>query len=175
MFKSKSLPATSCKKGWLTVGLKLLLGVALASNGCIAALLSINHGSTQRVESMMTEVINIRDEIDVNLRDSIVQLQRQFIALPKMFTSNPTDTILQAVEQAFSIEKRIKLVGREQYGSFYTRTEKRDLAKGKFVVSISNNQLLLSHGVFNDEAQFTDAVEQLLFVRARIRRPRVND
>ncbi|MGD9949996.1 MAG: methyl-accepting chemotaxis protein [Desulfobulbus sp.] len=160
--KSQSKPATSRNKGGLTVGLKLLLGVALASNSCIAALLSINHGGTLRVESMMAEVINIRDEIDNNLRDSIVQLQRQFIALPKLFKNSPTEAILQAVGDAFTIENQRKLAGRNQYGSLYTRTEKRDLTKGNFVVTINNNQLMLSHGLFNDDGTFTNTIEQSL-------------
>ena len=163
LFKSKStapLPVSG-KKSWLTVGLKLLLGVTLASNSCIAALLYINHGATQRVESMMTEVLGIRDSIDANLRGSIVQLQQQFALLPRLFSHNPTEVILQEVEGTFTIEKRIQLNGREQYGSFYQRTEKRDMAQGKFVVSILDNQLLLSHGLLNEEGQFTNNVEQL--------------
>jgi len=164
MFKSKSMvpPSVSGKKSWLTVGLKLLLGVTLASNSCIAALLYINHGATQRVESMMTEVLDIRDAIDANLRGSIVQLQQQFALLPRLFHSNPTETILHEVDRTFTIENRIQLNGREQYGPLYSRTEKRDLAKGRFVVSILDNQLLLSHGLLNEEGQFANAIEQLL-------------
>ena len=161
LFSAQSKPSTSRRVRGLTVGLKLILGVALASNSCIAALLYINHGATLRVESMLSELIAIRDEIDTSLRGSIVQLQKQFIALPKLFKNNPTDSILQIVEQEFTIEKRVQLAGREHYGAFYARTEKRDLAKGNCVVSIDKNQLLLSRGLFNDEGGFTDAVEQI--------------
>ena len=91
----QNLGHSSLSKNWLTVGLKLLLGVAIASNSCIAALLSINHGATQRVESMMTEVMEIRDQIDTNLRDSIVQLQQQFLALPKHFKNDPTEQVVK--------------------------------------------------------------------------------
>ena len=31
------------KNRWLSVGVKLMLGVALASNGCIGSLLLLNH------------------------------------------------------------------------------------------------------------------------------------
>nr|WP_321466691.1 methyl-accepting chemotaxis protein [uncultured Desulfobulbus sp.] len=163
-FRTSVTPASP--KNWLTVGLKLLLGVAIASNSCIAALLSINHGATQRVESMMTEVMEIRDQIDTNLRDSIVQLQQQFLALPKHFKNDPTEQVVKVVEQTFPPTKRLTLTGRDQYSPFYSRTEKRDLAKGKFVVHIHANQLLLSHGLLDEDGTFTDKVEQLVLASA---------
>ncbi|MBM9615925.1 methyl-accepting chemotaxis protein [Desulfobulbus rhabdoformis] len=153
--------ATPQKTGWLTVGLKLILGVALASNTCIAALLYINHGSTQRVEAMMGEVLTIRDTVDRSLRDSIVGLQKQFTDLPKLFINNPTLAILDQVEQEFKVENRRTLVGREQYRSLYKRAQKRDLAKGKFVIGLRNEKLELSHGLFDEAGTFTKNVEQL--------------
>lgn len=111
---------------------------------------------------MMAEVITIRDEIDTSLRGAIVQLQRQFILLPQMFTSDSTEAILQQVEGSFAVEKRLRLEGWDQYSSSYSRTEKRDLSQGKFVVRRGDNQLLLSHGIFNDQGKFTDTVEQIL-------------
>ena len=143
------------------MGLKLILGVALASNCCIAALLYLNHGATLRVESMMSEVLAIRDSVDSNLRTSIVALQKQFMTLPRLFVSNPTQAIWDRVEQEFTVEKKEKLVGREQYRSRYKRTQKRDLSKGKFVVSDLKDTLQLSHGIFDEEGSFTKSVQVL--------------
>lgn len=159
---SPARPEISPQQGWLTVGLKLLLGVALASNSCIALLLSINHGATMRVETMMTEVLDIRDEIDTDLRGAIVQLQGQFLNLPHMFLNNPAQAILQEVERSFTITKRLRLTGRDQYGAGYSRTEKRDLTKGKFVAAITDNQLTIARGLLDDQGLFLDAVELLV-------------
>jgi methyl-accepting chemotaxis protein len=147
--------------GWLTVGLKLILGVALASNGCIGTLLILNHHATQKVSTMITEVLAIREQVDVDLRNSIVELQHEFMDLPDLFTSNPRQTILKRVEQEFPVDRRQRLEGRDSYGPAYSRGEKRDLAKGEVVVSLSEGAVLLSHGVFDAQGQFSEAVEQL--------------
>lgn len=36
------------KNRWLSVGVKLMIGVALASNGCIGTLLLLNHQTAKR-------------------------------------------------------------------------------------------------------------------------------
>lgn len=146
----------------MTVGLKLLLGVTLASNTCIAALLFLNHEASQRLTTMMAEVVHLRDDIDADLRGSIVQLQQQFMQLPQMLTSNPTQEIVQEVEGSFPITQRQQLQKREEYNGLYTRTEKRDIANGKPVVTIRDNQLLLTRGLFDAQGVFTEAIEQLL-------------
>ena len=110
---------------------------------------------------MMSEVLAIRDSVDSNLRSSIVALQQQFITLPKLFVSNPTQAIWDRVEQEFTVEKKETLVGREQYRSLYKRPQKRDLSKNKFVVSDLNNTLQLSHGLFDGEGNFTKSIQVL--------------
>ena len=40
------------------------------------------------------------------------------------------------------------------------------MAKGKFVVYIHANQLLLSHGLLDEDGTFTDKVEQLVLASA---------
>jgi methyl-accepting chemotaxis protein len=163
-FSAKSRSGSHLATRWLTVGFKLILGVAVASNGCIATLFWLNHHATQRMESMMAEVLSIREEVESNLRNSIVQLQRQFIHLPDLFTNDPKRHILEKVEQEFSIGQRLRLAGREHYAGTYSRAEKRDMAQGRLVTGIDGNTLILSHGVFNDQGKFTDVIEQLRLI-----------
>jgi hypothetical protein len=122
------------RKSWLTLGVKLLLGVALASNCFIGALVFVNNRATHAGEQMVAEVLAIRDGIDVNLRAAIVELQNEFIALPRLFAVDTKQAILVKVEQAFQIRERQRLDGRKSYTDLFSRTEKRDLAKGQFVV-----------------------------------------
>lgn len=148
--------------GWLTVGCKLLLGVALASNCCIGALLFVNHRATSRLEAMMADVLAIREQVDVNLRQAIVGLQNEFIGLPKLFNTDPKAMVLEQVEREFPIRERQRLSGRESYAALYSRTEKRDLANGLMVITLENDQPVLTYGIVDAEGVFTADIERLL-------------
>lgn len=142
----------------MTVGVKLLLGVALASNCFIGALVFVNNRATHAGERMVAEVLAIRERIDVNLRAAIVGLQNEFVALPQLFAVDPKQAIIARVEQDFQIRDRQRLAGRESYAALFSRTEKRDLAKGQIVVQSGQDGLVLSRGLFDDQGTFTDEV-----------------
>ena len=118
---------------WLTVGVKLLVGVALASNCFIGALLLVNHRATEAAEQRTAEVLAIRERVDVNLRETIVRLQKEFVALPQLFAVDAKKTIMERVEREFQVQDRQRLAGRESYSALFSRTEKRDLATGQTV------------------------------------------
>jgi len=145
---------------WLTVGVKLLLGVALASNCFIGALLVVNNRATHAVEQMVTEVLAIRERVDDNLRATIVRLQKEFIALPQLFAVDPKKTILAQVEQEFRIRERQQLTGRDSYATLFSRTEKRDLANGKLLLTLDDDALTLSQGLFDEQGTFLEAIER---------------
>lgn len=154
-------------KQWLTVGAKLLIGVALASNCFIGALLSINYQSTLKIEQMVAGVLAIREKVDVNLRETIVKLQQEFITLPRLFEVNPKEQLLARVAENFQISTREKVAGREAYGAGFSRTEKRDLAKGQVMVHLEGGQLTLAHGLTDEQGQFIDAIERLHLVSSQ--------
>ena len=108
MHASKDLTQAS----WLTVGVKLLVGVALASNCFIGALLLVNHRATDKAEQKTAEVLAIRERVDANLRATIVQLQKEFIALPHLFVADPRKAILERVERDGHVQDRQRLAGR---------------------------------------------------------------
>lgn len=146
-------------KSWVTVGAKLLFGVALASNCFIGALLFINYQSTLNIEEMVAKVLAIREKVDVNLRETIVKLQHEFVTLPRLFVMDPKKAILEQVERDFQVREKRQMAGREAYGDLFSRTEKRDLAKGWVVVRIDAGDLTLAHGLVDAEGTFTDTVE----------------
>lgn len=145
----------------MTVGVKLLLGVALASNCFIGALLFANNRTAHAIEQMTSEVLAIRERIDVNLRATIVRLQNEFVALPQLFAVDPKKAIIAKVEQDFQLRERQRLAGRESYASLFSRTEKRDLANGQVVVQSGPDSLFLSQGLFDEQGAFTEEVERL--------------
>jgi methyl-accepting chemotaxis protein len=149
------------RKSWMTVGVKLLLGVALASNCFIGALLFVNNRTGHAIEQMATEILAIRERVDVNLRATIVRLQNEFVALPQLFAVDPKKAILAQVEQEFQLRERQRLAGRESYAALFSRTEKRDLVKGQVVVQSGPDGLFLSRGLFDEQGAFTEEVERL--------------
>ncbi len=154
-------------KRWMTVGAKLLIGVALASNCFIGALLTINYQSTLNIEQMVAKVLAIREKVDVNLRETIVKLQQEFTALPRLFQTDPKTALLAQVDRDFQVQDKQQISGREAYGSGFSRTEKRDLAKGLAVVHIENGNLMFSHGLVDAQGNFTDTVERLRLASSR--------
>jgi methyl-accepting chemotaxis protein len=148
-------------KSWITVGVKLLFGVALASNCLIGILLYNNEHSAQNIERMVGEVLAIRKRVDLHLRETIVRLQRELITLPQLFVTDPKQAILKQVQHDFTVEEQQQLVGREAYAAFFSRTERRDLAKGLPVTKVDNSKLMLSFGVLDEQGVFTDAVMRM--------------
>ena len=119
-------------KSWVTVGAKLLIGVALASNCFIGALLYINYQSTLNIEEMIGKVLAIRERVDSNLRETIVKLQKEFISLPQLFVIDPKKGVMDQVQRNFQVEEKQQLAGRDAYASLFSRTEKRDLTDPPF-------------------------------------------
>lgn len=146
---------------WCTVGLKLLLGVALASNCCIGALLAVNHRAAATIDQMVSEVLTIHEQLESNLRQTIVQLQQEFVALPRHFVPDPRKAILERLERDFSIRERQRLAGRDSYGPLFSRGEKRDLANGRVVIKVDGDGLLLAQGLADAQGAFTTEVEVL--------------
>lgn len=70
------------------------------------------------------KVLVIREEVSADLRATIVQLQQEFINLPRLFASHPTQAVWDQVDKEFPVLERQRLAGRVAY-SLYSRTEKR--------------------------------------------------
>lgn len=146
--------------GRLTVGVKILAGVALTSNLFIGALLYVNLQSSDTVEQKVNQVLSLREQLSYNLRAAIVSLQDEFLALPDFFRTDPRADIIKAVEQEFQITDRQIINGREAYKNLFNRKERRDLANNQFVIQAENNKLTLSSGLFDQNGLFKESVER---------------
>ncbi|KJR99233.1 MAG: hypothetical protein VR65_17725 [Desulfobulbaceae bacterium BRH_c16a] len=146
---------------FLTVGVKILMGVAIASNLFIGALLYANLQSSATVEQKVNEVLLIKEELSSNLRAAIVKLQDEFLALPEFFRIDPKADIIRAIEQTFHISERQQLKGREAYSHLYDRNERRDIAKNSFIVQTADSKLIIASGIFDQDGNFKDAVERM--------------
>ena len=146
------------KGSWLTVGAKILFGVALVSNIFIGSLLSINLRASSTVEQTVNEVLRIREELSSHLRTTIVDVQNEFLALPELFKDDGRNKVFAALEKDFQIVESQVLNGREKYSPHYSRSERRDLAAKDFVVQSSEQGLFLSYGMFDATGTFTETV-----------------
>jgi len=145
----------------ITVGIKILAGVAIASNLFIGALLYANLQSSDKVEQKVNEVLTIRKQLSANLRAAIFSLQNDYLTLPDFFKTDPRKDITDSVEKNFQVTNRQLLSGREAYSSLFNRKERRDLAKNLFIVQAENGHLTLSSGIFDEDGTFKEAVERL--------------
>jgi methyl-accepting chemotaxis protein len=146
--------------GRLTVGVKILAGVALTSNLFIGALLYVNLQSSDTVEQKVNQVLSLREQLSYNLRAAIVSLQDEFLTLPDFFRTDPRADIFKAVEQEFQITDRQIFNGRESFKNLFNRKERRDLANNQFVIQAENNKLTLSSGLFDQNGLFKESVER---------------
>lgn len=146
---------------WITLGMKLLVGVALASNIFIGSLLYFNLNSSKLVEQTMNQVIDIRQKLSSNLRVAVVELQNKFLSLPQFFQIDPRAQITETINREFKVVDKQILEGRDAYVTHFSRNERRDLAKKEFVVKVENNFITVSSGIFDESGNFKDSVEYL--------------
>lgn len=149
------------RTGLITVGVKILAGVSIASNLFIGALLYVSIHSSATVESTVNEVLAIREQLSSNLRAAIVTLQDELLALPDFFRIDPRARITEALQSNFTITERRLLKGRNAYTEFYSRNERRDLAKNQYLIQVIDGSLIVSSGVPDKSGNFSDSVERL--------------
>lgn len=148
-------------KNWLTLGMKILMGVSLASNIFIGSLLYFNLNSSRIVEQTVNQVLEIREKLNSNLRVAVVELQNRFLSLPGFFRIDPHASIVENIKREFEVTDSKTIEGRESYANLFSRNERRDLSKRKFVVQVEKGQIKVSSGIFDDAGNFKDSVEQL--------------
>lgn len=144
----------------ITVGAKILLGVALVSNIIIGSMLYINLQANATVERTVNDVLVMREDLSDNLRRAIVDLQNEFLTMPALFRSNDRNAVLEVVDNDFQTVGSEVLTGRENYQQHYSRQERRDLANKGFVIQSTGDGLLLSYGILDAAGTFTDTVER---------------
>lgn len=151
------------RKNWVTVGGKLLVGITLTSNLCIGMLLYMNFHANQNVETKVAEVLEIREHLNHNLRETIATLQLLLLSLPGFFELDPKEQIIDTARKEFSYLGNRQVTGRDSYSRQYNRNERRDLANHRLIVQAQGNELFLSAGHFNRDGTFSDSVQVLRF------------
>lgn len=149
-----------------TVGVKLLLGVALVSNICIGGLLYGNWKAGQSLSSAVDMLLTIQKQDSDNLRKTVVDLQGKLLSLTDFFKVDLKGDIKDYLKNNLQVQKIEKLKGRESYVHLYPRTARRNLTKKRTVIEEKGDQLVVSWGVFDEQGVFAKAVERVTFARA---------
>ena len=144
---------------FLTLGLKLLIGVALVSNLCIGTLLAVSWHANRQVFQKNEELTQLRETLSDNLREEIVHLQEKYLQIPKLLEVDPTKAIMGWLSQHHPVKSEAVIEGRSHYKSYFSRTQRRDIGKGNFIPHIVDGKLMLSHGLLDDAGNFKDAVK----------------
>ena len=143
---------------WLTVGVKLILGVGLVSNLCMGVLIYTNWAATREVGEKTNALLTLNAGLNADLRDRIAQILDKYLKIPELLAVDPAAAIINQVKDAYTVDNEEILEGRPSYGKFFKRKQRRDISKGKFVVQAKDGKLLLSQGIMDDQGEFTDTV-----------------
>lgn len=146
----------------ISIGFKLVLGIAFTSNLCIALILGLVWYSNHKIETKTTRILQFRDGFNQELRELVGHLQEKYLDIPKLLETKNSSDVWSWVKVNYEIKSDGILNGRDTYKSFYKRTERRDLTKGKFVVTVESGAVVVGQGVLDPEQQFTDAVRRLV-------------
>ena len=141
--------------------MKLILGVGLASNLCMAALIYTNFTASRAVGEKTNVLLSLNAGLNRELREEVANLQKRYLEIPKFLQVDHAASILEAVKKKFTLEKEEILIGRSQYGPFFKRKERRDIFKGDFVVQPGNGAISIFKGIADESGIFTDQVQQI--------------
>lgn len=148
-------------KTWLSVGMKLILGVGLASNLCMVVLIYSNFTAGKVVGEKTNDLLALNAGLNQELRAEVGKLQQKYLEIPKLLQTDDGERVVGEIKHKFKVAKEETLTGRSQYGRFFDRNQRRDISKGEFVVQVENGRITISKGRLDESGAFTDQVYRL--------------
>ena len=153
----------SINKRILTVGMKILIGVALTSTICIGGLVYAFWQANEKVESNVNEVLRIRQQDSSHLRETIVDIQNKMLSFNQYLKVNPEKEVKAWLQGNFNLIETANLEGSDNWRTQFDRTQRRDLAKNKAVVKEDKGTFSVSFGLFQKNGKFADKIEKQVY------------
>ncbi len=153
----------SMSKRMLTVGMKILMGVALTSTLCIGGLVYTVWQANEKVESNVNGLLTIRQQDSAHLRDTIVAIQDKMLSFRQYLKVNPENELRTWLKSNFDMVKTVDLEGSDDWRTQFDRSQRRDLTKQKAVITSDGETFSVSFGVFKEDGTFANKVEQQIF------------
>ncbi|MCF6248340.1 MAG: methyl-accepting chemotaxis protein [Desulfobacula sp.] len=149
------------KGAWMSVGVKMMLGVGLISSICICALIYINYQAFAQLAIETNAFMEINTSMNQDLRTSIFDLQEKYLDIPRWLEVDAGTRIKRWIENNYLIENREQLKGRESYGKSLNRSQRRDISKGKFIVQQKDKAIIILKGLLDENNNFTDTIDRI--------------
>lgn len=159
--ESNKMKNQTMKPSWLSVGLKMVIGVGLVSNLCIGMLVYMNFKAFSQVGEETNQLMAVMSDMNDNLRTSIFDLQKKYLEIPKLLQVDPAREISDWIHATYTVETEDILEGRENYGKLFKRRQRRDISKGRFVVQEQDGMIVVSRGILDKDGTFTETVVRL--------------
>lgn len=131
----------------------------------ILSALALRHAHGIKEGKISSEIETLyleREAIDSNLRAQIVALQKKIVNLPKIFSMNKREILVDMIHANFKVESTEKISEKVIVNQLYTRDQRKELYGGRIVVNLLNNQMFYSVGVTDEHGEYTGEVEKNL-------------
>ena len=140
---------------WLSVGLKMMIGGGIVSTICFSCLIYFNYQFFSQVGIETNVLLSENLKMNQDLRNSIFNLQKKYLEIPNRLKVDPGNRIKTWLKKNYVISDEQKIRGRENYRSFFNRSQRRDISKGRFVVKTHDDGVLVFRGLMNQNGKFS--------------------
>lgn len=153
------------KKQFVSLGFKVLLGVAITSNICIGGFAYIFWQSNGVVHNEVNNLLVQEENENEKLRTAIFNIQEKTLSWARFFDIQPNTQLRIWLDEQLGKGQVLTLQGRDSYKSLYSRTERRDLSKGRIVVQEEMEMFVVSLGLRDAGGNFTNSIEQRRYAK----------
>lgn len=145
----------------MKIGTKLVLGVALASNLCILILLYSVRYWDLKVNEKSEDLLQIQKNLNTDLRSSVTNLQHRLLNLPLLLETDTGKKVEIWLKSTQTVRDEKIIEGHDNFQTLFTRTERRDLAKGKYILKDTRDEITITRGLLDSNGNFTETLHEI--------------
>lgn len=113
----------------ISLGSKILVAIDTISIFCNLVVYYVGQHFDQATTIRVDKLLQINDDLNADLRQAIVTLQKKYLSIPSFFTFDPIPKIHEYLDLHYKTKEKITYPGQEQYKKAFSRRERRDLAQ----------------------------------------------
>ncbi len=152
---------TKSKPGWLSVGLKIMIGVGLISNLCIGVLMYVNVTAFSQIAARANRLLEVNASMNEHLRSSIFNLQDKYLKIPSLLASDAKEQISDWIRASFPLTKEATIKGADHYRVFFNRSQRRDISKGYFILQQEKGQVIVSKALRAADGTISENISRI--------------
>lgn len=148
-------------KSGITSGLKILAAMAVVTSILFGIILYVANNTQQRIETSTSELLAMHDQLDQYTRKTINGIQKGYTSLGIIFRTSSTENILAQLKQDYPDSTEELVIGSDNYKYMYTTEENNDLVNNKIITKAIENEIIVSHGIFDNDNNFTNTINRI--------------